>query len=68
MTWSFVNIVGAEVELQLERRRETFESHELRVSRGKAEYMPCPEKRPNYLHSGKRSEDSENVQVSGLNV
>ena len=27
-----------------------------------------PRKRPNYLHSGKRSEDSENVQVSGLNV
>ena len=28
--------------------------------------MPCPER--DYLHSGKRSEDSENVQVSGLNV
>ena len=27
-----------------------------------------PRKRPNYLHSGTRSEDSENVQVSGLNV
>ena len=25
-------------------------------------------RRPDYLHSGKRSEDSENVQVSGLNV
>ena len=25
-------------------------------------------KRPNYLHSGKRSEDSETIQVSGLNV
>ena len=25
-------------------------------------------KRPSYLYSGKRSEDSENVQVSGLNV
>ena len=34
----------AEVELQLERWRETFESHGLRVSRGKTEYMPCPEK------------------------
>ena len=33
-----------EVELQLERWRETFESHGLRVSRGKTEYMPCPEK------------------------
>ena len=33
----------AEVELQLERWRETFESHGLRVSRGKTEYMPCPE-------------------------
>ena len=27
-----------------------------------------PRQRPNYLHSGTRSEDSENVQVSGLNV
>ena len=35
---------GEEVELQLERWRETFESHGLRVSRGKTEYMPCPEK------------------------
>ena len=34
----------AEVELQLEKWRETFESHELRVSRGKTEYMPCPER------------------------
>ena len=34
----------AEVELQLERWRETFESHGLRVSRRKTEYMPCPEK------------------------
>ena len=58
----------AEVELQLERWRETFEYHGLRVSRGKTECMPCPEKKPNYLHSGTRSEDSENVQVSGLNV
>ena len=32
----------SEVELQLERWRETFESHGLRVSRGKT--MPCPEK------------------------
>ena len=34
----------AEVELQQERWRETFEFHGLRVSRGKTEYMPCPEK------------------------
>ena len=34
----------AEVEIQLERWRETFESHGLRVSRGKTEYMPCPER------------------------
>ena len=34
----------AEVELQLERWRETFEYHGLRVIRGKTEYMPCPEK------------------------
>ena len=34
----------AEVEMQLERWRETFESHGLRVSRGKTEYMPCPER------------------------
>ncbi len=27
-----------------------------------------PRKRPNYLHSGKRSENSENVQVSGLDA
>ena len=35
-----------EVELQLERWREAFESHGLRVpvSRGKTEYMPCPER------------------------
>ena len=33
----------AEVELPLERWRKTFESHGLRVSRGKAEYIPCPE-------------------------
>ena len=33
----------AEVEIQLEIWRETFESHGLRVSRGKTEYMPCPE-------------------------
>ena len=37
----------AEVELQLERWRETFESHGLRVSRGKTEYMLCPEKYKN---------------------
>ena len=30
--------------MQLEIWRETFESHGLRVSRGKTEYMPCPEK------------------------
>ena len=54
----------AEVEIQLERWRETFDSHGLRVSKGKTEYMPCPD----YLHSGKGSEDSENVQVSGFNV
>ena len=59
----------AEVELQLERWRETFESHGLSVSRGKqSTCMPCPEERPNYLHSGKRNEGSENVQVSGLIV
>ena len=34
----------AEVELQLERWREIVESNELRVSTGKTEYMPCPEK------------------------
>ena len=34
----------SEVEIQLERWRETFESHGLRVSRGKTEYMPCPER------------------------
>ena len=34
----------AEVALQLERWRNTVESHELRVSRGKTEYMPCPER------------------------
>ena len=33
-----------EVALPLERWRETFESRGLRVSRGKTEYMPCPEK------------------------
>ena len=32
-----------EVELQPERWRETYEFHGLRVSRGKTEYMPCPE-------------------------
>ena len=63
-------MLSAEVELQLERRRETFASHGRRVSRGKTEYMPCPEKDQtfNYLHSGKRSEDREDVQVSGLIV
>ena len=40
----FCEHIRAEVELKLERWRETFESHGLRVSRGKAEYMPCPEK------------------------
>ena len=37
----------AEVELPLERWRETFDSHGLIVSRGKTchvQYMPCPEK------------------------
>ena len=34
----------AEVEIHLERWRETSESHGLRVSRGKTEYMPCPER------------------------
>ena len=34
----------AEVELQLERWRETLENHGLRVSGGKTEYMPCPER------------------------
>ena len=34
----------AEVELQLERWRETFESHGLRISRGTKEYMPRLEK------------------------
>ena len=58
----------AEVEVQLERWRETFDSHGLRVSRGKNRVYSMSRKRSNYLHSGKRSEDSENVQVSGLNV
>ena len=30
--------------MQIERWREKFESHGLRVCRGKTEYMPCPEK------------------------
>ncbi len=34
----------AEIELQLERWGETFESHGLRVSRRRTEYMPCPER------------------------
>ena len=34
----------AEVALQLERWRDTFESHGLRVSRGKTEYMPCSQR------------------------
>ena len=34
----------AEVEQQLDIWREKFESHGLRVSRGKTEYIPCPEK------------------------
>ena len=43
---------------QLERRR-----------RGETEYMPCTDKKKsNYLHSGKRREDSENVKISGLTV
>ncbi len=57
----------AEVELQLERWRETFESHGLRVSKGKTEYMPCPE-RDQTIYIQEKSKDSENVQVSGLNV
>ena len=43
----------AEVELPLDRWRETFESHGLRVSRWKTECVSCPEKIPNYLHSEK---------------
>ena len=38
MTWSFCEHGRAEVELLLDRWRETFESHGLRVSRGKTEY------------------------------
>ena len=34
----------AEVEMHLERWIDTFESHGLRVSSGKTEYMPCPER------------------------
>ena len=34
----------ADVDLQLEKSRETCESQGLRVSRGKTEYIPCPEK------------------------
>ena len=34
----------AEVELQLERWRKTFQSHGLTVSRGKTKYMPCSER------------------------
>ena len=37
MTWSFANIVEQKLKIQLERWRETFESHGLRVSRGKTE-------------------------------
>ena len=57
----------AEVELQQERWRETFESHGLSKQRENRVHA-MPRKRPNYLHSGKTSEDSENVQVSGLIV
>ena len=41
--------------------RETFESHSKQM---KNRVHAMPRKRPNYLHSGKRSEDSANVQVS----
>ena len=34
----------AEVELKLKRLRETFDSHGLRLTRGKTDYMVCPEK------------------------
>ena len=44
----------AEVELQLERWRETFESHGLRVSRGKTEYMSCPERDQTIYIQGKK--------------
>ena len=45
MTWSFIcEHNRAEDEIQLERWRQIFESHGLRVSRGKTEYMPCPER------------------------
>ena len=54
----------AEVEWQLERWRETFESHGLRVSRRKSEYMPCPEKYKT-IHIQEKNEDSENVHVAG---
>ena len=57
-----------EVELQLERWRETCESHGLLSKQRKNRVHAMPRKRPIYLHSGTRSEDSENVQVSGLNV
>ena len=30
--------------MQLDSLRDTFDSHGLRVSRGKTEIMPCPEK------------------------
>ena len=57
----------AEVELQLARWRD------VRVPRTKSRQRKnrghaMPRKRPNYLHSGKRSENSEYVQVSGLSV
>ena len=53
----------AQVELQLERWRETFASHGLRVSRGKTEYMPENDQTI-YIQES----EVKTVQVSGLIV
>ena len=67
MTASFVNIV--EQKLCCRLRNGERQSHGLRVSRGKTEYMPCPEKdQIIYIQEKEVSEDSVDVRVSGLIV
>ena len=51
--------------MQLDRLRDTLESHGLRVSRGKTDIMPCPEKCQTIYVHGKEVKTMKTFEYLG---